>query len=115
LFGAWETTLKNARVRVFELTNNRALGDEGRKQRHCVFGYTYACTSGYCRIVSMRWLSKLDASDGSAIEFDRLTLEIRTRDRAIVQIRGKLNRRATNEEMAVVKQWAGAHGLLVLD
>lgn len=110
-FGLWEHRLKGAVVRATELTNNRALADEGKRQRHCVFSYASACGQGYSRIVSMRWM--VPAANALGVEeLNRLTLEIHPRDRAIVQIRGRQNRGATDEEMKIIRLWAGEHGLV---
>jgi hypothetical protein len=107
----WEQRTKTAVFRAVELTNNRALADEGKVQKHCVFSYVGDCLSGSCRIVSLRTYSAARGEDGSIVELDRLTLEINPASREIVQIRGKLNRLVTHEEMKILRHWAGVQGL----
>lgn len=100
----WEIEMFGLNVRAIELTNNRMLGEEGRKQRHCVFTYTHGCVQGYERIVSMRF-------SGPCREVSRLTIEIWPKSKTVVQVRGFANREPTEEEMKVVRRWAGDHGL----
>jgi hypothetical protein len=105
-FTPWEHKSKGVVVRGIELTNNRALAEEGRKQRHCVYSYTMQCIHNMSRIVSIRWYIGAEL-----VEMHRLTVEVSPSRRAIVQIRGILNRMVTEEEMKVVRLWAGAKGL----
>jgi hypothetical protein len=108
----WEHRIPGGRVQATELTSNRTLAEEGKVQRHCVFTYTSRCLQGLSRIVSIRWYA-LAADDAEGLEVTRLTLEISPDRRAIVQIRGKANRRASREEMEVVRRWAGEQGLVI--
>ncbi len=108
-FGAWEHRRKCVVLRAFEITNNRALADEGQKLRHCVYGYAEQCVSGMSSIVSFRHYAS--GLDGDLLEVGRLTLQVNIRTRQVVQIRGKLNRTATVEEMKHIRLWAGAQGL----
>lgn len=110
-YGAWHHQTKTVLIRAIELTNNRALADEGKKQRHCVFSYTMRCLAGTSRIVSLRWFAGAGGLGESGQELSRLTLEICPTRNAVVQIRGNLNRMATPEELKVVSHWAGVHGL----
>ena len=109
----WEHRKGSSLVRAFEITNNRALADEGRRQRHCVFIYASRCLAGRTRIVSMRWHApSVDELSGWE-EVSRLTVEISMASREIVQIRGRLNRRASDDEMKLVRMWAGERGFTV--
>ena len=108
VFEPWSQARNGWIVRAIELSNNRALRDEGLRQRHCVFSYTSDCTSGQSAIVSLRWFA-LDIEHVPA----RLTLEVNRHIRCVEQIRGRMNRRATEEEMKVVRAWAGDHGLSI--
>lgn len=109
----WEHRKGQTLVRAEELTNNRALNDEGKVQRHCVFTYTSYCLQGRTRIASLRWFV-LDASEAHpSRELSRLTVEIHVAHRTIQQIRGRLNRRATGEEMKVLRMWAGEMGFTI--
>lgn len=114
-FQTWKHNLKSSVVTAVELTNNRALADEGKRQRHCVYGYTLACSRGMSKIVSLRWVVPSGEGEYWSQELNRLTLEINPQRRAIVQIRGHMNRLAETNEMKIVRLWAGDHGLLVED
>lgn len=105
----WEHRKSGIVVRAEELTNNRALSEEGNCQHHCVLTYTYRCLQGTSVIVSLRWFPE----GAPHLLRDRLTIEISPAQGAIVQIRGRLNRRATDEEMKVVRLWAGVQGLTI--
>jgi hypothetical protein len=113
MFGGWEHKSKGQLIRAVELTNSRALADEGRRQKHCVWSYVNSCANGHARIVSIRWL--VDSHDplNPGPELSRLTLEVRMQQRAVVQIRGKVNREAEDHEMRIVRLWAGEHGLTI--
>jgi hypothetical protein len=108
LIDAWQGKHQGQVVRAFELTNNRALGDEGQRQKHCVFSYARLCEEGWCRIVSLRWFVP-----GADREDKRVTIEVDVRHRQVVQIRGKLNREASDDEMMVIKLWAGERGFTI--
>lgn len=114
LLPCWEFQKGALRVRAEELTNNRLLSEEGRAQRHCVLTYTDRCLSGRSAIVSLRWYA-VAASESPTLLLDRLTLEISPAQRAVVQIRGRCNRGATEEEMKVIRHWAGDHGLRIAE
>ncbi|MBC8065548.1 MAG: PcfJ domain-containing protein [Chlorobia bacterium] len=110
-FAPWVHEMKDHTVHAIELTNNRALSDEGKRQRHCVFTYTQSCLSGWSKIVSIRWvMSKGSLLDPTDI-VSRLTLEIRPSTGEIVQIRGKLNRTPDEKEGKIIRLWAADHGL----
>lgn len=112
-FEPWEFRKGGVAVRAEELTNNRLLADEGRTQRHCVLTYTSLCLQGRSRIVSLRWFGVVDHVEIPTRELSRLTLEVSPAQRSIVQIRGKMNRGATEEEMRAVRHWAGDQGLKI--
>ncbi len=114
-FAPWTHEKKDCLVHAIELTTNRALADEGRKQNHCVFSYTQNCLRGWSKIISMRWVGRsgslLEASD----IVNRLTIEVSTTTREVVQIKGRHNRTPDDHEMKIVKLWAGHHGLKLND
>ncbi len=85
---------------IGELRSWRALFWEGRKMRHCVATYAQKVQSGQCSIWSLR-------RDGSRV----LTVEVRNKRAAIVQIKGHMNRRAVPHELGVLRTWAAAAGL----
>ncbi|MEQ1504386.1 MAG: PcfJ domain-containing protein [Myxococcota bacterium] len=93
-----------ARWSFVELCALEALALEGRSLRHCVATYAPVVRSGKSSIWSMR-------TEGLPV----LTLEVWNADRAVVQIRGLGNRRATPTELRVIDRWAAAVGLTVRD
>lgn len=105
----WEAKKDGLFVRADELTSSRMLSEEGQAMRHCVFTYQDQCLSGKCTIVSLRWYRQ---TEGLSLQ-ERITLEVNLANRQVVQIRGKANRRATAEEMKVVRQFAGDQGLRI--
>lgn len=111
----WEERTTHRVVRALELTSNRALADEGQKQRHCVYTYTEQCLSGRTCIVSLRWYAVASRAEVASHELERITVEVSPSTRRVVQIRGRLNRRATEEEMKGIRHWAGVHGLRIDD
>lgn len=109
VFGLWETEFRGQTVRVVELTNSRALAEEGRAQRHCVYTYMDWCEDGYRAIVSLRWI---DSEPGRRAKVTkRLTIEVGLRTKRIVQVRGMSNRTPDDEEMKVLKQWMRSQGV----
>ncbi len=115
----WEFEAKDRIWTVTELRNNKELLNEGRKQKHCVYSYVHACVGGRAAIFSLRAYRKLVAAyneDGTPIwdrsfELDRITVEVNN-NRMVVQVRGSLNRGATDEEKRLLRQWVGDHGLI---
>jgi hypothetical protein len=71
---------------ILELLDSRALQEEGREQRHCVWTYRDACLRGVSSIWSLRVRSANDARMRRL-----LTIEVNNARRAIVQVRGRCN------------------------
>jgi hypothetical protein len=102
-----------------ELRNNRELLNEGRKQKHCVYSYVQWCMAGRSAIFSLRGYSKRVAGytpEGQILwekenELTRVTIEV-NHQRAVVQVRGPLNRQPFQEEKYILRLWAGEKGLL---
>jgi hypothetical protein len=90
---AWEVT---------ELRTGRELAEEGYALRHCVATYCATAMTGRISLWSLR-------CDGARA----LTLEVFNAERAVVQVRGLMNRRATAEEQVAVEKWAKEQGLVV--
>ncbi|MBV6457721.1 MAG: hypothetical protein HONBIEJF_00838 [Fimbriimonadaceae bacterium] len=108
----WERDLGDATVRAVELTSNRALAEEGRKQRHCVFTYASYCRSGATAIASIRWIVYDDREAPKIIK--RLTVELDRKRREIHQVRGFCNRMPDNDERKVLRQWTGDNDLTIV-
>jgi hypothetical protein len=91
-----------------ELTSLSQLVAEGQRMRHCVATYRTSCQSGRTAIFSLR-----RARPGTPQnEYPRvLTIEVERSTRCIVQVKGRWNRRADEEERAILSRWADAHGL----
>jgi hypothetical protein len=91
--------------RIRELLSGNELIAEGRVMRHCVASYAHSCSEGRASI----WAMELHGSGG--VE-KRQTIEL-TRDRVIVQCRGKQNRLPTRAELDIVNEWARYAGLIL--
>lgn len=114
MFEFWEGKRKGLLVQVGELTSNRELAAEGKVQHHCVYSYTRCCVHGDARILSMRFKTvSLDGHVGE--EVSRLTLEVDPRMREIVQIRGRMNCGADEDQREWLRRWAADHGLKICD
>ncbi len=104
---AWRKTIKvHGRLvaedlwTFHEILTARDLVDEGSAMRHCVATCAPNIVSGNCSIWSLRM-------NGGR----KLTIQVRNRERMVVQIRGKANRRAVEAEAAMVRIWAGKNAL----
>jgi hypothetical protein len=93
---------------VQEIATYDALLLEGREMRHCVATYAWSIVSGQCSIWSVRF-----QRPGLRQPERALTVEVRHAARAVVQARGKCNRRPVGEEEQVLRLWAGVNGLVV--
>lgn len=95
----------NMRVwRIRELLSSRELIAEGRQMRHCVASYASSCQRGVCSI----WGLSVETETG--IE-KLITIELNNQSKEIRQIRGRLNRLATEKEKEIVRRWAAKAGL----
>jgi PcfJ-like protein len=91
---------------IRELVSSKALFTEGRQLKHCVASYAASCARGRCTIWTMEVQSEQELQK-------LLTIEVRTLDLTICQIRGKCNRVATEKERNVIQRWATKAGLRV--
>jgi hypothetical protein len=110
-FEPWIHEKKEHSIRTVELCNSRALADEGKRQRNCVYSYEEDCIRNWSRILSMQWF--VPASP--MVVLNRLTLEVDPASRKVTQIRGRCNRKADEHEMKLVRLWAEAHRLSIAD
>jgi hypothetical protein len=91
-------------VRVVELLTSMDLVEEGRVLRHCVASYAVSCAMRRAAIFSLR----LDEGHGA----QRLvTLEVSLPGRALVQARGRFNRRVDAVESRIIRGWAQQAGV----
>ena len=84
---------------IRELLSSRELKAEGRAMKHCVATYAHSCAGGRTAIFTM------EMEEGSGRE-KLLTIEVLLKSRQIRQVRGKLNRYATQKELGILKRWA---------
>ncbi|MEM6996607.1 MAG: PcfJ domain-containing protein [Myxococcota bacterium] len=103
--GAWLTEREAESPEYWELVElrlPRELAAEGRRLEHCVFSYRSRARRGRCSIWSLRRSGKR-----------RVTIEVCSASRAVVQIRGRRNRAPKPNELALVRRWAAANRLSV--
>ena len=72
--------------------------------RHCVASYDRVCRRGVCTLWSMRCFD-------AAGEERRLTIDVLPRSRYVLEALGPCNRRATDEERAILSLWAQRESL----
>ncbi len=101
--GRWELGRKKPVIwTVEEILTSRALLDEGKALRHCVYSYSHAIERKVTSIWSLR-------RDGER----RLTIEVANTHRRIVQARGTSNRAPDDSERALLQRWATLAGLTI--
>ena len=120
-YNDWQYLEDHLLWEMTELRNNKELMNEGRKQKHCVYGYVNACVSGRSAIFSLRCYMKLsykDDENGNPIwekkndnENGRITVEVSPKTHTIVQVRGTSNRPPDDKEKLVLRHWSGEKGL----
>jgi hypothetical protein len=88
--------------RLRELHTGLELAVDGNVMHHCVATY---CAHARAGVVSL-WSARRG-------DHRVLTIEVRNAERAIVQVRGKYNRRPDAEEVAMLAGWAEVNGLVL--
>jgi hypothetical protein len=88
---------------VSQLLTVQDLLNEGRKMKSCVSSYTYDCSSGKCSIFNVSCFYT-----DSRLTESKATLEV-SRDRSLVQAKGKCNIRVNAVIMNVITRWAQAN------
>jgi hypothetical protein len=95
---------KNLKLwRIRELLSSVELIAEGRAMHHCVATYAGSCAAGHCSI----WTMELQSFDGTE---KRQTVEV-SRNKVIVQSRGKYNALPNEQELQMLGRWATEQGL----
>ena len=89
---------------IVELLTMEELREEGAAMRHCVASYASACASGRTSI----WSVRLRLGTGRTIRL--ATIEVRNRDRTIVQVRRRCNKLPTERELEILARWEAAGG-----
>lgn len=92
--------------RIVELLDSDALAGEARAMRSCVATYAHRCRRGWSTIWSLRRVEDGELSSRLSEPASVLTIEVDPRNGTIVQVRGPRNRRGTDAELAIVRQWA---------
>jgi hypothetical protein len=87
-----------------EIRDGAALADEGRAMGHCVFSYADSIQRGECSI----WTATLEDGTG---HWRRLTIEVRSASRRIVQARGRFNSNAEALDLVALNAWASRNRL----
>jgi len=92
---------------INQLCTFNDLVNEGRNMKHCVASYASCCADGITAIFHVSGQRKSDKT----VVISNATVEIRTANRAIVQIKGKCNARVDEITLNVIKRWAQANNL----
>lgn len=91
---------------IRELLSTSSLVAEGRSLRHCVASYANSCAH---RLTSI-WTLEKETNHGIQ---KLLTVEVNPRTKAIIQVRGRNNRLATQQEQGILRRWASKAGLKI--
>jgi hypothetical protein len=98
---------KNMRIwSIKELVSSNELVAEGRVLKHCVASYAQSCGRGASSI----WTMDFQTEDGTE---KLLTIEVANQAKLIKQIRGRLNRLATEKEKNIILRWAEKENLKI--
>jgi len=97
---------RRARWRVRQLLSGAELVEEGRAMRHCVATYTASCARGDCSI----WTLEREHSERRNEKHLTIALD---RTGTMIEVRGRQNRYATEQERGVLGVWARRAGLSV--
>jgi hypothetical protein len=89
---------------VVELLGLTELTEEGKAMGHCVATYSQLCASGRSSI----WSLRMRLSCGRSVRL--ATVEVRSSDRMIIQVRKRANKAATVREFAILRKWADRGG-----
>ena len=92
--------------RIREITSGDGLVREGARMEHCVASYAASCAEKRASIWTME-----RTADGTTTPC--VTIEVHLGSRRIGQVRGKRNRAATPEELAIVRRWADRAELML--
>ena len=95
--------------RVFtirEITSGAGLAREGERMSHCVASYARSCAQGTSSIWTLECTTGGEATP-------LLTIQVHAGSRRIGQARGRHNRAALPEELAILARWAAAAGLVL--
>ncbi len=89
---------------IAELLSTAELSDEGYAMQHCVASYASECASGRTSI----WSLTVRLGTGRTIRL--ATIEVRNRERTIVQVRQRCNKLPTEREFRILARWEDSGG-----
>lgn len=89
---------------IRELLNSKSLSEEGKSMNHCVASYSGQCVRGTSSI----WTLERESFEGTK---KVLTIEVQNSGKRIVQVRGKANRLANQNEFRILSRWAQRENL----
>jgi len=88
---------------IEEITSYDKLVSEGKEMSHCVASYASSCSTGRCSIWSMKIKDNIGLTK-------QLTVEV-SKEKVIIQARGKRNIPPNQEQMHILSRWAESAGL----
>ena len=97
---SYKAEKKTETVKMEELTGSKLLVDEGRNMKHCVATYSNQCVAGKTAIFSLRKYSYELLMETLA------TIEVNLSLRRVVQAKGKMNRKISDEARKHLDEWA---------
>lgn len=111
----WETSgiqefnvrIKEERLMISEITDSQMLSREGQQMRHCVASYALMCANGKTAIFSMRKYLGTELLETLA------TIEVNISLKRIMQAKGKLNKKVSEEALKHMNEWARREGLMI--
>ena len=90
----WNGEVDELRWTITELRRTEELVREGMVMHHCVHTYADHCAHNRSAIFSVRRAGQ-----------PRLTVEVRVKDRKVIQVRGRHNRAPNDGELRVLDRW----------
>jgi hypothetical protein len=94
---------------IKQLCSFKELVNEGRSMHHCVASYAERCSLGTSAIFHVSGCEKKDKSQ--KLIFSSATVEIRSADRSICQIKGKCNASVDMVTINFIRRWAQANNI----
>jgi hypothetical protein len=100
-------TKHDSKYDIIQLTKTKELIQEGNAMHNCVATYASACIKGYCSIFSLRYTNFNEAHFKSSY----VTIEVRNKQ--IVQIRARYNKKPDQYHLNLIKSWADQNKLSI--
>jgi hypothetical protein len=90
---------------IIEITTGKLLYEEGQDMHHCCFSYVNNCINNNCMIFSVKCIQKNEENNKRIA-----TIEI-TKDKRLIQARGKYNKLIDSPTENIIKLWANENGI----